>query len=395
MADLEGLPAQEVVDRGWPGWLQLVVTEGDDHLFFDSPWTTAGTVTALEKVGAPVKANNGRRDFLILTAGGLGAVAANWASATPASAADTTRGRRIGGDRAAAFEGRLAALRRLDDQVGSGRVYTSAVTELQMITDTLRTASYSEPIGSRLFAAAAEASRSAGWTAYDSGRHATAERHFAAALRAAASAGDPVVGVNTLAFWAIQHYSTGDPRGAVALVEEALRVAPRIGSARMTAMLHARACRAYAHAGDSRASDRHANLALDAYSAAGPIDEDPDCVYWFNLGELYQLLDSSALNLDDPRRALAHFESASTARASEAYDGEAFPRGFAIYLARQAEARLGLGDVDGAVVAAETAVEHMGGVTSARGTDTLGGLRSKLGAYAAVPVVPDFLASTR
>ncbi|MFJ8443857.1 hypothetical protein [Kitasatospora griseola] len=209
-----------------------------------------------------------------------------------------------------------------------------------------------------------------------------AERHFAAALRAAASAGDPVVGVNTLAFWAIQHYSTGDPRGAVALVEEALRVAPRIGSARMTAMLHARACRAHAHAGDGRASDRHANLALNAYRSAGPIDEDPDCVYWFNLGELYQLLGSSALNLDDPRRALAHFESAGTARASEAYDGESFPRGFAIYLSRQAEARLGLGDVDGAVLAAEAAVEHMGCVTSARGTDTLGGLRSKLGTYA-------------
>ncbi|MFG2677395.1 hypothetical protein [Streptomyces sp. NPDC048445] len=59
---------------------------------------------------------------------------------------------------------------------------------------------YSEPVGRRLFGAAAEASRSAGWTAYDSGRIAAAERHYIAAMRAAASANDPVVGANTLAF---------------------------------------------------------------------------------------------------------------------------------------------------------------------------------------------------
>ncbi|MDI5969432.1 hypothetical protein POF50_008770 [Streptomyces sp. SL13] len=169
---------------------------------------------------------------------------------------------------------------------------------------------------------------------YDSGKAAAAERHYSTAMRAAASAGDPVVGANTLAFWAIQHYSTGNPRGAVDLIEAALSQAPRTGSARLTSMLHARACRANAHAGDSRAADRSANAALDAYENAGPIEDDLPCVYWYNLGETYQLLGSSALNLGNPKQAVAHFLEASTATSQEAYQAAAFPRGHSIYLAR-------------------------------------------------------------
>ncbi|WP_405747565.1 hypothetical protein OG422_30670 [Streptomyces sp. NBC_01525] len=168
---------------------------------------------------------------------------------------------------------------------------------------------------------------------------------------AAASADDPVIAANTLSFWAIQHYSTGNPRGAVDLTEAALSQAPRAGSARMTSMLHARACRAHAHAGDTRAADRSANAALDAYEYAGPIEDDLPCVYWYNLGEAHQLLGSSALNLGNPKRALAHFLEASDAQ--EAYNADAFPRGHAIYLSRLAEAHLSLGDVDAADPAAE------------------------------------------
>ncbi|MEY7975457.1 tol-pal system YbgF family protein [Streptomyces pilosus] len=221
-------------------------------------------------------------------------------------------------------------------------------------------------------------------------------RDYATALRAAASADDPVVGANTLAFWAIQHYSTGDPRSADDLVEAALSKAPKTGSARMTSMLHARACRAHARAGDTRAADRAANAALDAYEHAGPLENDLACVYWYNLGEAHQLIGSSALNLGHPKRAVAHFQEASAAHTShEAYNAAAFPRGHAIYLARLAEAHLSLGDVDAAVATAHDAVDRMGGVTSARDTSTLEDLRKRLARRRGVPVIADFLDYTR
>ncbi|MFE7752140.1 transcriptional regulator [Streptomyces sp. NPDC057428] len=386
MAAVEGIPPEAVLAHGWPGWLSLAVP--DDHAVLSAPWTTTATVHALEIAGGPVD----RRKFLITTSVTLGSTLTQWSGAAPASASHTT-GRRIDASVPARFEARLEHLRHLDDHMGSGEVYDCARAELRLITHALRTDSYSEQVGRRLFGAAAEASRSAGWTAYDSGQIAASERHFATALRAAASADDPVVAANTLAFWAIQQYSTGNPRGAIDLVEAALATAPRLGSARMTAMLHARACRAHARAGDARASARSANAALDTYAHAGPIDDDPSCVYWFNLGETHQLLGSSALNLGDPRQALQHFQEASTAHDAEgeAYNGDDFPRGHAIYLARLAETHLALGDVDAAVETAHTAVARMGGVTSARGSSTLDDLRQKLSRRRGVPVVADFL----
>jgi tetratricopeptide (TPR) repeat protein len=389
MAALEKIPAETVLAHGWPGWLLLAVP--DDHALLTAPWTTTATVHALETAGGPVD----RRKFLITTSVTLTSTVAQWTAAKPAGAS-STGGRRIDHSTPDRFERRLEELRHLDDELGSGEVYEAARTELRLILSALKDSTYSERVGRRLFAAAAEASRSAGWTAYDSGQTAAAERHYVTAMRAAASAGDPVVGANTLAFWAIQQYSTGNPRGAIDLIDAALAQAPRIGSARMTAMLHARACRAHARAGDTRAADRAANAALDTYAHAGPIEADPACVYWFNLGETHQLLGSSALNLGNPRQALKHFQDASTAHHSEgeAYNGDAFPRGHAIYLARLAEAHLALGDIDAAVDTAHTAIDRMGGVTSARGTQTLEDLRNKLARRRGIPAVADFLAYT-
>lgn len=387
MAALEGIGPEAIHAHGWPGWLLLAVPE--DHTILAAPWTTTGTVHALEIAGGPVD----RRKFLITTSVTLGATVAQWSGAAPAGAAPTG-GRRIDAGVPDLFERRLGDLRRLDDHVGSGEVYGAARAELLLITSTLKNASYGESVGRRLFGTAAEASRAAGWTAYDSGQTAAAERHYASALRAAASAGDTVTGTNTLAFWAIQHYSTGDPRGAVDFIEAALAQAPRIGSARMTAMLHARACRAHARAGDTRAADRSANAALDTYAHAGPVQDDPPCVYWFDLGETHKLLGTSALNLGNPKRALRHFQDAFAAQTSETYDGAAFPRSHALHLARVSEAHLALGDIDAAVVTARDAVTRMGGVTSARGTRTLEDLRVKLARRCGVPAVVDFLNDT-
>ncbi|MGW2990067.1 hypothetical protein [Streptomyces goshikiensis] len=100
------------------------------------------------------------------------------------------------------------------------------------------------------------------------------------------------------------------------------------------------------------------------------------------------------VNLSNPAQALTHFRAAGAAQNSDAYDDAAFPRGAAIYLAREAEAALALGDVDAALHSANQAVEHMGGVTSARGTSTLKDLRVQLSTRRTIPAVRDFLAAT-
>jgi len=333
-----------------------------------------------------------RRRFMITAAASGMALAL-----VPVAPATANTGRRVGDGLAALHEQRLIALRHLDDKVGSGHVYTSAVTEFDMIAGALGTSSYSEATGRRLLAAAADAQRAAGWTAYDSGHPDLAEGHFADAAEDALESQDPEVLATTLSFWAIKLYSTGEPQAAASLVEAAKVHGRATGSARMLAMLHARACRAHARAGDQRASDREANAALDAYGHATPLADDLPSLYWVNLGEIYQLLGSSALNLGHPARALDHFQHAATAglaELQEGYDGDSFPRGAAIYEARTAEAHLKLDAIEQAVAMAHLAVEHMGGVNSARGSTALADLRTQLRAHRGVPEVRDFLEFT-
>ncbi|WP_405749464.1 transcriptional regulator [Streptomyces sp. NBC_01411] len=383
LADLLSISAHDVIRLGWPAWLERAVP---DVLLFAHHASTS-LHEAPERAGDPVQ----RRRFLLLSAaGGMSA-----ALAMPAPAESATAGQRVGASLASLHEQRLDALRHLDDRIGSGHVYSGAVGEYNMIKDTLRTASYTEPIEDRLVAVAADAQRAAGWTAYDSGDPETAEEHFATAAELALKSANPEVMANTCAFWAIKCYSTNEPGAAASLVETAQAYGRATGSARMIAMLHARACRAYARAHDPRASDRAANAALSAYEKATPLHEDLSCLYWVNQGEIHQLLGSSALNLGRPSLALHHFEQAAVSNRSETYDGDSFPRGAAIYEARAAEAYLALNDLDGAVRTAHQAVDHMGGVRSARGSTALADLRSKFRAHGQVPVIKEFLEMTR
>ncbi|RYJ30684.1 putative regulatory protein [Streptomyces sp. L-9-10] len=261
-----------------------------------------------------------------------------------------------------------------------------------MITHTLQNTSYSATTGRRLFAAAAVASRISGWCAVDCGHPAQAQRHYLAALRSAGSAADPVITANTLGFWAMLRYSTGDPEGALQLVDAAHRHAARTDSPRMTAVLHARASRAHARAGNTLASQRAEHAMFDTYERAGPPDDEPASVYWINRDELHGWAATNALDLRDPRRALTHHAAITTAHQTGTHD-QPPPRTAALRLTREADAHLALGDIDAAVHTANQAIKTLGGVTSSRGTSLLTGLKSKLAAHT-TPLVRDFLEST-
>ena len=382
IASLHGIDPSDIDRYGWPGFLLLALE--DDRIVLESPWTPAGTVNSLTDVGGPVD----RRGFLIVSTSTLAAAVAQWSTAEPALAV-TSCGRRVGTEATALFDVRLDALRHLDDTVGASHVYDAAVLELQMVTDLLKTASYTEETGRRLFAAAAEASRLAGWCAYDHGYHAAAERHFVSSLRASASAKNPTLGAATIAFWANLRYNADDPQGAVHLIDGALADRRKISSPRVMAMLHARAARAQSKAGDATAAWHHVDAAFDAYSRADIPEADLPSMYWINHGELHQVAASSALSLGEPKRALANFDAALT--HADRYDTERETRGTVIYQARKAEAHLALGDVDAALDIGHQVITAMGGIDSARTTSTLEELRGQLAGHRHIPAVRDFL----
>lgn len=325
IASLHGIDFADVDRYGWPGFLLLALD--DDRTVLESPWTAAGTVNVLTDVGGPVD----RRGFLIASTSTLAAAVAQWITAEPALAVPAG-GRRVGAEAAGLFDIRLDALRHLDDTVGAGQVYDAAVLEIRLITDLLNHASYTEATGRRLFASAAEASRLAGWCSYDEGRHAAAERHFVAALRASGSAQDPTLGAVTLAFWANLRYNADDPQGALHLLDGALADRGKISSPRVIAMLHARAARAHSKAGEPTAAWRQIDAAFTAYAKADTPEADLPSMYWINHGELHQVAASSALSLGEPKRALENFTAAIT--HEDPYDTDREARGSSTRSAR-------------------------------------------------------------
>lgn len=384
MAEVFGVDLQEVHHRGWPDWLLLAFS--DDRTILESPWAPVGTVKALENVGGPLD----RRGFLIASTNTLAAMVAQWATAPSATA--STSGRRIGQQIVTLFDARLDTLRRLDDQVGSNQAYDAATVELRLITRTLRESSYTENTGRSLYASAAEASRVAGWCAYDAGHNAAAERHFVTAVRAAASSGNDTVGATALAFWANLRYASGDSRGALDLVNGALVSARKISSPRVLAMLHARRARAHSKAGEAVDAYQAVDAALAAYDRAGPASDDLPAIYWMTAGELHQVAASAALSLGEPRRALDYFDAALS--QDDPYDLNTEARGTSIYLARKVEAYLALGDIDAALETAYQVLDQMSGVDSVRASNTLAGLNAELRNHQHIRAVQEFLGLT-
>ncbi|MFI1584703.1 tetratricopeptide repeat protein [Embleya sp. NPDC020630] len=376
IAALHGVPDDVVHRRPWPDWLLAAMP--DDRTLLESPWTPTGTIQALDTVGGTVD----RRGFLIAGSTTLLTTLDQWAAAEPATA--VTHGRRIGARVPDLIDTRITALRHLDDQVGAARAHDAALTELRLVTGLLREGTYTQTTGRRLFTAAAEVSRICGWTAYDTGRHAAAERHFITALRAAASADDADTGALVVTFWANLRYATGDPRGALDLLDRALADPRGIHSPRVRALVYARKARAHATAGEPKPAYRAIDSALHAYDTDRAPDDHTGPLYWVNRGEIHQFAASSALTLGDPHRALAHFDEAY--RADDAYDPDLEARGAAIYLARQAEAYLALGEIDAAAQMADRTLD-LGGTESARVRDLLTDLGQALNPYPAAAAI--------
>lgn len=215
MAAVLGIPPHDVLTRGWPHWLLLGFR--DDHAAWTAPWTAVGALAALDD-GGPVD----RRRMLIASTGTVSAIIAQWAIASPVMA--HAPGRRIGTETADHLDTRLAALRHLDDDLGADHVYEAARAEVRLISRLLGERSYSQATGRRLWSAASEAARLAGWCAYDNGDTAAAEKHLAGAMRAAGNAGDVSAGAVAAGFWANVRYGCDrpDPGSAIDLVDQAL-----------------------------------------------------------------------------------------------------------------------------------------------------------------------------
>ena len=353
-----------------------------------APWNRRGAFVALAEM-----AHGGgldRRNFVVTTGAAVTALIGHWSAALGAQDAPTAA------DSTAVvappellghIENRLGYLRRLDDEFGSGDIARYARSELAMIVQLLRAGRLNGSAEDRAYSLASEAARQVAWTMFDSGRHASAERFFETSLRASATAGDAVTGAYAMSFMAIQYYTAGNPQNAVNLLDAAETAVASNATPKMRAMLASRKARALSKTNDTRGNTRALEAARGLLDK-GPHDDDPPFLYWVTRGEVEMIAGSSALEMNDPARALRCFNAAVQAD----YPGDVqYPRTHAIYLARAAEAHLAMHDLDAAVAQARHAARCLGSVDSARSSSTMAGLRRKLAAHTANPAVREFL----
>lgn len=367
---------------GWPANRGLLYVPANDGL--SQPWDAAGAMAALGEVVDSDTME--RRHFIALTGMGLTLTADQWLF-DPARVAASVQGQRIGHAVVEDLEQIAAARRRLDDALGGGSLLPSVREDLRLVVAMLKNSSYTEEVGQRLYAVAAEFGRLAGWLAFDSGRPALAQRYFLAALRAAHISGDRAVGANILGFMSAQAAFSDHPKDAVLLAESALSGARDLTPA-VEGATYARLARGAAYVGDATTWERAQDRAFDLLTRSVP-ENEPPWIYFFTEQHTHGIAGQGLLALGMPAHAETHFQDAV------ALLDPGFTRERAEWLCWLATARVGTGSVEQACATAREAAAIIRRLDSPRVQQQLADFRRAANPYAGSAAVRDFDAKYR
>ncbi|MEU3447758.1 regulator [Streptomyces thermolilacinus] len=271
--------------------------------------------------------------------------------------------------------------RTLDHAYGGGHARQALVRYLEHEAEPMLRGSYGETTGRRLFGAAADLTRLAGWTSYDIAAHGLAQRYFVQALRLSQAAGDRAYGSYVLVTMSRQAVYLGHGREAVQLA----RVAQQgVGSAAppvVQSMLHAVEARGHAVLGEARACASSLVRAERALEGARSGEEVP---HWARTFDEAHLADETAhchRDLQQYRAAAQHAE-----RALQLYPaGYARSRTFCRVVL--ATARLALGELDQACVLGAEAARQAADMRSARAVEYVRDFERRLEPHRDAPPV--------
>jgi hypothetical protein len=295
----------DVAELGWASSEGVLSVPADTGLSL--PWTAAGALAAAVEVTETGRMD--RRVFLHLVGGALTEPAFEWLIARPATVAVGLAGRRVQPEHVDAIETMTAQLRRMDDQFGGGTVLDLVRAQVLHVRNLLVNHTYTEGIGTRLYAAAAELLRLGGWLSFDAGQQSEAQRYWLAALRAAHASGDRAIGANVLGFMSCQAKDIDLYSEAVKLAEAARQGYPG-SSPRVSAILNMRAAQAYAHTHEVRECRAAMDTAYEALKATPSEAGDPVWAYWLDEAQVNEQIGYCYTQLEDWERACNHIRLA-------------------------------------------------------------------------------------
>ncbi|MET9558641.1 regulator [Streptomyces sp. NPDC006645] len=306
------------------------------------------------------------------------------AGVPPARQTDRVAGQRVGGGDVAALRSVSELFRTLDQAYGGGHARQALVRYLEHECEPMLRGVYGETTGRRLFAAAADLTRLAGWTSYDIAAHGLAQRYFVQALRLSQAAGDRAYGSFVLITMSRQAVYLGHGREAVQLA----RVAQQgVGSAAppvVQALLHSVEARGHGVLGEARACTTSLARAERALESARPGDEVPHWARTFDEGQLADEFGHSYRDLQQYRAAVQHAERSLQLRSP------AFARSRLFCRVVLASARLGLGELDQACALGAEAAQQATEIRSARAVDYVRDFERRLEPYREAAAVRNY-----
>ncbi|KUH35463.1 hypothetical protein ATE80_29100, partial [Streptomyces kanasensis] len=284
-------------------------------------------------------------------------------------------GQRVTGGDIAALRSVAELFRTLDHAYGGGHARQALVRYLEHEAEPMLRGSYGETTGRRLFGAAADLTRLAGWTSYDIAAHGLAQRYFVQSLRLSQAAGDRAYGSYVLVTMSRQAVYLGHGREAVQLARVAQQGVGASAPPAVQALLHAVEARGHAVLGEVRACTASLVRAERALEGARPGEDVP---HWARPFDEAQLADEFAhchRDLQQFRAAAQHAE-----RALQLYPtGYARSRAFCRVVL--AGARLGLGELDQACALGAEAAQQASEMRSARAVEYVRDFERRLEPY--------------
>ncbi|WP_406461917.1 regulator [Streptomyces sp. NBC_00111] len=289
--------------------------------------------------------------------------------------ADGAAGQRVGSGDVAALRSVGELFRTLDHAYGGGHARQALVRYLEHEAEPMLRGRYGEAMGRRLFSAAADLTRLAGWTSYDIAAHGLAQRYFVQALRLAQAAGDRAYGAYVLITMSRQAVYLGHGREAVQLA----RVAQQgVGSAAppvVMALLHSVEARGHGVLGETRACVAALVRAERALAASRPGDDGPHWARHFDEAQLADEFGHCHRDLQQYRVAVQHAERSLELRAP------AYARSRLFCRVVLASARLGLGELDQACLLGAEAAQQAAEMRSVRATEYVRDFERRLEPY--------------
>ncbi|MFD3357236.1 tetratricopeptide repeat protein [Streptomyces fradiae] len=278
-----------------------------------------------------------------------------------AALAPSGPGPRFGSADVAHLRGRLDDLYRTDHKAGSMPALKQSRRLEEQITNALGNARYTDGVGRELQTMLAELHGHRAWYGYDGGCIEEGRAACAEALAAAQLVDSPLLQVSVLETLVLLAVRSGRTWEAASAVEQAHRLATRVGAGpTVHLLLSLRDANVATHAGDSSGARRALSRAL---RHLGKTDTDVDVPGWARFVGPFEVDYATAdmyARAGQPRRAVPFLRSAVRGMGGD------LARNSASYRVRLAQVLLTAGEVDEACDEMCAVLDGCGGISSPR-----------------------------